>query len=446
MATSARLYHCQQFGAIPESSPGQLTDQQVLAKLHALGVRFVRFSKSKIPFDPRHRTWGLELDALLRTHADPNLHVGWIPASVGMTIVDVDSGDWLPLVQEHPPAYHCASRTPGRCHLVYRDTKARADVNGWTAEGCTGDVRSAGPVILYDAARLCVALDMGLRGVKFPADMFTTKSNGTTTSPGQDGSTEKGNPFPTSESPRGGDIGSRYSQVSPTSLESSQPSSLFDRLRYWAYSRVGDAGDPEAWAGVVQLQAEALVGSVGGPEHYSAARVRTTARSVASWTWERRTGFTGGRRDVGAVIQAWRGRRSAEARWVDHADRDAEVCRLSLAGFSQRTIARSMGVSAMTVNRVLKRLEEAQDGAPVLQMDVPEPEPVAEDLEPELLQARASPIPPAPPEAVKPLVAKVAQDLGITVDAARVMVDDAQRRSLDREAEWARRRSGPEGV
>ena len=37
-----------------------------------------------------------------------------------------------------------------------------------------------------------------------------------------------------------------------------------------------------------------------------------------------------------------------------------------------------MGVSAMTVNRVLKRLEEAQDGAPVLQMDVPEPEPVAE--------------------------------------------------------------------
>ena len=82
MATSARLYHCQQFGAIPGSSPGQLTDQQVLAKLHALGVRFVRFSKSKIPFDPRHRTWGLELDALLRTHADPNLHVGWIPASV----------------------------------------------------------------------------------------------------------------------------------------------------------------------------------------------------------------------------------------------------------------------------------------------------------------------------------------------------------------------------
>ena len=35
-----------------------------------------------------------------------------------MTVVDVDSGDWLPLVQEHPPAYHAASRTPGRRHLV----------------------------------------------------------------------------------------------------------------------------------------------------------------------------------------------------------------------------------------------------------------------------------------------------------------------------------------
>ena len=396
MATSARLYHCQQFGAIPESSPGQLTDQQVLAKLHALGVRFVRFSKSKIPFDPRHRTWGLELDALLRTHADPNLHVGWIPASVGMTVVDVDSGDWLPLVQEHPPAYHAASRTPGRRHLVYRDSHARADINDWTAEGCSGDVRSAGPVILYDAHRLLAALDIGAGGVMFPTEIFTghrpatpNTSEGTRANPQQERGTAEGNPIPTSQSPTGGDIGSRYSQVSPTWLESSQPSSLFDVLRHWAYSHVADAGDPEAWLEAVQRQAEALVSTVPDPESYSVARVRTTARSVSVWTWERRDGFTGGHRDVDAAVQAWRGRRSAEARWAGNADRDSEVCRLSLAGFSQRTIARSMGVSAMTVNRVLKRLEEAEDGAPELQMDAVEPEPVAEDLEPEEQEAEA---------------------------------------------------------
>ena len=65
------------------------------------------------------------------------------------------------------------------------------------------------------------------------------------------------------------------------------------------------------------------------------------------------------------------------------------MVRLSLAGYSQRVIARSVGVSAMTVNRVLKRLEEAEDGAPELRMDAPVPVPVAEDLEPEEQEAEA---------------------------------------------------------
>ena len=58
----------------------------------------------------------------------------------------------------------------------------------------------------------------------------------------------------------------------------------------------------------------------------------------------------------------------------------------------------------------------------------------------ELLQARASPVPPTPAVDVPPLVGKISKDLGITVDSARVMVADAQRRARDREAEWARRR------
>ena len=61
----------------------------------------------------------------------------------------------------------------------------------------------------------------------------------------------------------------------------------------------------------------------------------------------------------------------------------------------------------------------------------------------ELLQARASPVPPVPPVPavdVPPLVGKIAKDMGITLDAARVMVADAQRRARDREAQWARRR------
>ena len=358
----------------------QTTDN--LSRLHTdHHTHFVRFSKSKVPFDPRHRTWGLSLDALLRTHADPDLHVGWIPASVGLTVVDVDSGDWHQLVQDYPPAYHAASRTPGRRHLIYRDTVARADINGWQAEGCTGDVRSAGPVILYDAPRLLAALDIGVKGVTFPTSTFrrlpaeeTDKANRTQTEPQREQGTAEGNPIPTSQSPREGDKVPVTGSLPLPASESSQPQSLFDRLRHWAYSHVADAGDPEVWLEAVQRQAEALVATVPDPEHYSPARVATTARSVAAWTWERRDGFTGGHRDVDATVQAWRGRRSAEARWEAHAGRDAEIVRLSLAGYTQRVIARSVGVSPMTVNRVLKRLQEAEDGGVALRMEAVEPE------------------------------------------------------------------------
>ena len=379
------------------SPQGNLTLRQVLTTLHRRHrVRFVRFSAKKIPFDPRHRIWGLRLNALLRTHANPDLLVGFIPASVGLTVVDVDNGDFLPLVKKHPPAFHNASGTQGRRHLFYRDTEPRPDVNGWQVMGCSGDVRSAGPVILYDARRLLAALDMGLKGDKFHAASFKTHSpqvprntteRDTTHQPDQ--GTTGGNPFPPSVSPGGGDIGNRYTLVSPTALASSQPCSLFDRLRNWAYAHVADAGDSEDWAEAVQRQAEALVNAVPDPEHYTPARIRTTARSVSGWTWERRDSFTGGGRDVGSAAQAWRARRRAEAAWAVNVSRDSEMVRLSLAGYSQRVIARSMGVSAMAVNRVLKRLEEAEDGAPELRMDVPEPEPVAEDLEPEEQEAEA---------------------------------------------------------
>ena len=177
MDTSPTVYttenrNCQQLADSPAPSPGQLTDLQVLVKLHELGVHFVRFSQAKIPFDRRHRTWALSLDAVLRTHNDPTLLLGWIPASVGATVVDVDSGDFYPLVQEHPPAYHNESRTLGRRHLAYRDTRARSDVNGWQAMGCRGDLRSSGPAILYDAPRLLAALQLGLQGVRFPSNIF----------------------------------------------------------------------------------------------------------------------------------------------------------------------------------------------------------------------------------------------------------------------------------
>ena len=442
MASAPTFYttasgNCQHLAGSPTRSPtrppDRLNNRQVLAKLHALGVRFVRFSKDKIPFDPRHRTWGLSLAALLRTFDDPSLLIGWIPASVGVTVVDVDSGDWLSLVRLHDTAFHNASQTPGHRHLFYRDTEARADINGWAASGCTGDVRSSGPVILYDARRLLAALDLGLKGDKFPPATFKTHPPGhpaegteTKVNSQQERSTAEGNPFPDHLSPWGGDKATVSPGFPLRAEESSQPQALFDRLRHWAYSHVADSGDYEGWAEAVQRQAEVLVTTVPDPENYSAAIVRTTARSVSGWTWERRDAFTGGHRDVDSAAQAWRARRRAESVWAAHAGRDTEIARLSLAGYSQRVIARSMGVSQPTVNRVLKRLSEAEDGAPELRMEAPEP--VAEDPEPEEAEAEAEAVDMRPEEQEGEAVDMGPDTLGEasveTMGEARILAQD----------------------
>ena len=409
---------CQHLAAdSPAPSPGHLSEREALVELHKLGLRLVRFSKRKVPFDLRHRNWGLSLDALLRTYEDPRLLVGWIPASVKAAAVDVDTGDWRRLVELYPSAYHtgdwrrlvelypsayhAASGTPGRRHLVYRDRKPRADVNGWRALGCSGDVRSEGPIILYDPARLLVALTMGLRGVTYPMSVFgnTFRESGGHGREGGKSSSQKGTrpPHPITTrttqketpsqilaTPRGSDMATVSPRFPLPAEASSQSATLFDRLRHWAYAHVADAGNPDDWLETVHRQANSMVHTVPDPEHYSPARVATTARSVAGWTWERRDKLVGGHRDVDSEAQSRRARRGVERRWAVNLLRDEEIVRLSLAGLSQRAIAASMDITQPIVNRVLQRLEDV-DGALELQMELPEPdheqEPVAEDLE-----------------------------------------------------------------
>ena len=84
--------------------------------------------------------------------------------------------------------------------------------------------------------------------------------------------------------------------------------------------------------------------------------------------------FAGGKgRYVDPERQRWRAYRRAECLWDRNQGRDSEIVRLSLAGFSQRVIARSMDVSPRAIRRVLARLEE-EAGAPVLRTTAPEPE------------------------------------------------------------------------
>ena len=66
----------------------------------------------------------------IRRHAEANL-VGLIPASIGLTVVDVDEGNPLALALGLLPEYFTLSGTPGRGHLWFLDDESR---NNWKWE------------------------------------------------------------------------------------------------------------------------------------------------------------------------------------------------------------------------------------------------------------------------------------------------------------------------
>ena len=63
----------------------------------------------------------------MRRHAETGW-VGLIPASIGLTVVDVDEGSPLALAFKLRPEYLTNSGTPGNGHLWFRDDQA---CNNW---------------------------------------------------------------------------------------------------------------------------------------------------------------------------------------------------------------------------------------------------------------------------------------------------------------------------
>ena len=87
-------------------------------------------------------------------HAEGGL-VGLIPASIGLTVVDVDEGNPLALALGLTPEYFTLSGTPGRGHLWFEDDESR---NNWNWEyrskagaRFAGEIRGAhGYIVLWE--------------------------------------------------------------------------------------------------------------------------------------------------------------------------------------------------------------------------------------------------------------------------------------------------------
>jgi hypothetical protein len=132
---------------------------------------------------------------------------------------------------------------------------------------------------------------------------------------------------------------------------------LFERLRRWAYGEVLGyrlTATYEAFKDGVLVQAMALNTF---PSPLPQSEIRSTALSVAKWTWNKYTGRVSD--EEFSAIQASRGRLGGKAggRGRTTLDQEKRLTALSMAsqGDTQRAIADHLGVSQGTVSKWLKK-------------------------------------------------------------------------------------------
>ena len=265
--------------------------------------------------------------------------LGVIPASVGTTALDVDQGDPVALIVEHPPAASFRSRRPSGQHVYWRDRKARNNGQLWLPGfGIGGDLRSAHGYLIVWHEEGWKALAAGLRhgrGVWFPAELFR--------------------PAPERETPQGPDrrpgpvpVAATWAEVPEleTVLRGARNQALFDAVRFEAYGWEHGA-DLAAWNG--RVRDHALDQNVRLPEPLKAVEVEDTAYSISTWIWSRP------QLDHGPAAQARRGRKSGKSRRKKTRERDQAIVQAVTGGQSMRSVARERGIRLYTVQNILKR-------------------------------------------------------------------------------------------
>ena len=309
---------------------------QALTYLHDIGAHFVLCRRSRQPI--RGFPWGSHKPALDCVLAHPS-HVGIVPFSVNTSALDVDHGKPTQLSLFHPPLIAVPSRQPGREHLYYRDNTPRGNQK-WRAFGCSGEVRSAkGYLILYRDSPVQLAHALAYNKDEdcyFPADLL-----------------ELVEPAESSVALDDLDIANspqlRLLTPEAPMLErvrkGHRNDALFDAVRFWAYQ--AHKTDYAAWLRAVE--ARTLIENRRFPEPLTERHARSTAYSIAIWTWTTyHQGFTAEQRWRGGIT---RGRQ----RRHDNRQRDVEIVRRWEAGESLRLIARAIGSSKGAVQWVIER-------------------------------------------------------------------------------------------
>lgn len=139
---------------------------------------------------------------------------------------------------------------------------------------------------------------------------------------------------------------------------------LFERCRLWAYRQVLSyrlAGNRKGFVEAVLRHCEGI--NEGFPTPLNHAEVRSTAKSIAGWTWKHYTGSGSMSNEEWAKhvadthtpeLQRKRGKASGEARRAMKAGKQAQAIQMDREGLKQAEIAQALGVSQQTISRWLK--------------------------------------------------------------------------------------------
>ena len=316
------------------------TDDRSIARLTDAGAHLVLCRPDKRPV---WRGWQKRRPsaAVAQRHVD-DAHgpLGVIPWSLRSTALDIDEGDPDALRSWFAPWADLASRR-GR-HFYYDDSEPRGNTS-WSLEDCRGDIRGArGFLVLHGdgPVRLADALDRRVIGQHpWPRDLFDMAGLGAVL----------GDPVAAPIVAKPERTADAAIQIAlERVLQGGRGVALFNQCRWWAYAQ--DKGAVlEAWTRRVLAYVTEQNGRFHAP--ITAARVQSTAWSIASWTF-----CGGGVIDHGVMAQSRRGRVSAAVRRYLTYERDRFIVARLDAGESYRTVARAFGVHYSTVARTRDRL------------------------------------------------------------------------------------------
>ena len=282
-------------------------------------------------------------DVALSHLDDEHGPLGLVPWSLRSTGVDVDAGSPDELARSFAPWADVPSSRRGR-HLYYDDDQPRGNA-AWKLGELCGDLRSArGFLVLHNDApiRLTDALDKRVPGRHpFPRDLFELAGFDLVLA----------DPVPVSidtetvRAPADAPIQIHLERIG----KGRRGLALFDQCRWWSYLQ-----DKGVSLGSWQRRVLAYVTDQNTRFRVpiTAVRVRSTAWSIASWTWS-----GGGSLDHGYKAQSRRGLASAAVRRYQTYDRDRFIVARLDAGDRQVEVARAFGVSQATVSKTRGRLK-----------------------------------------------------------------------------------------